>query len=225
MYHEEMIIRLASYALALVGFLSACTQQPTAPLVVENNEPDGLQRVATKYFNAGFVRPNVDFSRYKGVLIDESELAFKTPDRSKQQFPLTDEQKLRLRQLLDEQFATELDNLKNLHISDVPGPDVLDLRVRVQDILATVPPQGVGQAGWGGLFLEALGEATLVIELRDSESEEVLARVFDRRALEGTAIAQQGAAPVTRWQDVEKISMHWATTVRKRLDVLVSGKY
>jgi hypothetical protein len=67
-----------------------------------------------------------------------------------------------------------------------------------------------------------LGEATLVIELSDSESGEVLARVYDRQAIEGVAIAQDPSAPVTRWEDVEALCKKWASTVRDRLDVLVA---
>ena len=70
--------------------------------------------------------------------------------------------------------------------------------------------------------MRALGEATLVIELHDSESGEILARVYDRRAVEGVAIAQQQAAPLMRWEDVESMSERWASTVRDRLDVLVT---
>lgn len=225
MYYQVMTFRPTIYAVALVVFLSACAAQPTAPLVLENDNPDGLQRVSTRYFDAGFVRPGVNFSRYSAVMITESELAFRTPDRSKNEFPLSDEQKLRFRELLDQQFATELGRLQNLSVTDTPGPDVLDLHVRVQDILAKVPPRAAGQTGWGSLFLEALGEATLVIELRDSESDEILARVYDRRALEGSAVAQDGAAPVTRWAEAEAVGAHWAATVQKRLDALVTQQY
>jgi hypothetical protein len=84
-----------------------------------------------------------------------------------------------------------------------------------------VPPNAVGKSGWGSLSLRALGEATLVIELSDSESGEILARVYDRRAIEGVAIAQDPSAPVTRWEDVEVLCEQWASTVRERLDVLV----
>ena len=150
--------------------------------------------------------------------------AFRTPDRSQQQFPLTEEQKSRFQDLLEARFQAEFVKLENLEVTDSPGPGVLDLHVRVQDILATVPPRTLGRAGRGGLALQALGEATLVIELRDAESEEVLARVFDSRAIQGVAIAQ-GDAPITRWEDVEKICDSWASTVRARLDVVVSGDY
>ena len=102
------------------------------------------------------------------------------------------------------------------------GPKALELEVRVQDIVAMVPPRSV--SGVGDIALHALAEATLVIEISDSESEEILARVYDRRVIEGTAIAQKQGPPVTQWEDVEAVCSRWAATVRARLDVVVNGE-
>ena len=213
-----MIIR----GLLLAVLLCACAPQPSLPITETATHLDGLGKVSSKYFGAAFVRPGADFSRYQELLVSGSELAFKTPDRAKQQFPLSAEQKDRFRTLLDTQFAEELGSLENLQLTDAAGPNALAVQVRVQDILATVSSNAVGGSGWGSLSLRALGEATLVIELSDSESGEILARVYDRRAIEGVAIAQDPSAPVTRWEDVEAMCKHWATTVRDRLDVLVA---
>jgi hypothetical protein len=216
-----MIIR----ALVLAMLVGACAPQPGIPVTVPATDLDGLESVSSKYFGAAFIRPGADFSRYQEILVGGSELAFKTPDRTKQQFPLSAEQKDRFRTLLDAQFAEKLADLNNLRLTDAVGPDALAVQVRVQDILATVPPQAVGKSGWGSLSLRALGEATLVIELSDSESGEILARVYDRQAIEGVAVAQNQAAPITRWEDVEALCKKWASTVRDRLDVLVGRKY
>ncbi len=216
-----MIIR----ALLLAVLVCACTPQPLLPVTAPTTDLDGLESVSSKYFGAAFIRPGADFSRYQEILVSGSELAFKTPDRTKQQFPLSTEQKDRFRTLLDAQFAEKLADLNNLRLTDAVGPDALAVQVRVQDILATVPPQAVGKSGWGSLSLRALGEATLVIELSDSESGEILARVYDRQAIEGVAVAQNQAAPITRWEDVEALCKKWASTVRDRLDVLVEKQY
>ena len=215
-----MIIRIFLIAL----LVSACAPQPIVPVAATTNEVDGLEQVSSRYFDTAFVRPGMDFSHYTEVLVNESELAFKTPDRAQRQFPLSDEQKDRFRQTLDAQFAAELANLDNLRLTDAGGARCARFQVRVQDILTTVPAQATGGAGWGSLSLRALGEATLVIELHDSESGEILARVYDRTAVEGVAVAQNQAAPLTRWQDAEVMCKQWASTVRQRLDALVAGK-
>jgi hypothetical protein len=209
--------------LGFFGLMSACAPQPTIPIDLPETNFDGLEEIRSKYFSAAFVRPGVDFSDYRELLLSESELAFRTPDRSKQQFPLTAEQKNRFRQLLDTQFAEELANSSTLQMTSSAGPNALKLEVRVQDIVAMVPPRSV--SGVGDIALQALAEATLVIEISDSESEELLARVFDRRVIEGTAIAQKQGPPVTQWEEVEAVCKRWAATVRARLDVVVGGDY
>jgi hypothetical protein len=209
--------------LGFFGLLSACAPQPTTPIDLPETNFDGLEEIKSKYFSAAFVRPGASFSDYKELLLSESELAFRTPDRAKQQFPLTAEQKDRFRQLLDAAFAKEFASSNTLQLTSSSGPNALKLEVRVQDIVAIVPPRSV--SGVGNIALQALAEATLVIELSDSESEEILARIYDRRVIEGTAIAQRQGPPVTQWEEVEKICNRWASTVRARLDVVVSGKY
>jgi hypothetical protein len=209
--------------LGFFGLMSACAPQPTIPIDLPKTNFDGLEEVSSRFFSAAFMRPGVDFTDYQELLLGESELAFRTPDRAKQQFPLTPEQKNRFRQLLDAQFSDEFATSKTLQITSSAGPKVLKLDVRVQDIVAIVPPRSV--SGVGNIALQALAEATLVIELSDSESEEILARVFDRRAIQGTAIAQRQGPPVTQWDQLEAICNRWATTVRARLDVVVSGNY
>ena len=208
----------------LLAALSACAPQATQPITGTDVDAEGLQTVKSRYFSTALARPGVDFSHYRGVIVSGVELAFRTPDRAKSQFPLDESQKARFRGLLEQQFSTELAGLENVELVTEAGADVLDLHIRVQDILATVPPRTVGDIGRASFALEALGEATLVIELRDSQSEEVLVRVFDQRAVEGVGMLQ-GDQAVTRWEDVESLCKHWAATVRERLDVLVSGDY
>ena len=218
-----MNMKILLISIALGGLLSACVQQPSMPVELPTTNPDGLQEVSSTFFSAAFVRPGIDLSSYKELLVSESELAFKTPDRAKQQFPLTEEQKDYFRQVLDQQFRTALGNSDTLQLTDAAGPKTLKVKVRVQDIIATVPPRSV--SGVSDIALYAVGEATLVIELSDSESAEVLARVYDRRAIEGTAISQKQGAPITRWEEVEALCKHWASTVRARLDVVIGGSY
>lgn len=219
-----MIVRSAILVIAAAVGLSACAPQPSEPLSAPAATADSLYRVASQYFDAAFVREGADFSRYRQVIIHEPELAFRTPDRSQQQFPLSEDQKQRFRDMLEAQFEAALAQSSVLSPGTAPAGDAIDLHVRVEDILAVVPPRTVGQSGRGGIALRALGEATLVIEIRDSQSEEVLARVYDRRAVEGVAMFQQDA-PITRWEDVDKLCERWATTVRDRIDAVVSGSY
>jgi len=220
---RDIPLKLGSLLL-VAGLLSACGPQPTKPIDKSSFDFEGLQQVPTRNFTAAFGRPGADFTVYDGVIVNDVQLAFRTPDRSKNQFAVDEEQKTRFRDVLEQSFVTEFANLRNIKVVDEPGPNVLDLHVRVQDITATLPGRQVGAMGRAAFALEAVAEATLVIELHDSQSEEVLVRVFDQRAVEGAAMFQDGET-VSRWQEVEQLCERWALRVREGLDVLVSGDY
>ena len=212
------------FILFVCTLVAACGPQPTQPLPKGAVNIEGLQSVTAKNFEAAFVRPGVDFSKYNKLLVNELELAFRTPDRSQNQFPLGEDQKTRFRAAMAVAFGEELGQLQNLELVTEPGPDVLDLNVRVQDIVAGTPGTRVGAMGRASFALETVGQLTLVLEIRDSESEEVLVRVFDRRAVEGAAMLS-GDNVISTWEGVERMVARWASRAREGLDALVSGDY
>jgi hypothetical protein len=62
--------------------------------------------------------------------------------------------------------------------ADDPGPDVLLIVGGLHDIVSRVPPDMVGR---GETYLSSVGEATLILEARDSLSGETIYRAIDRR--------------------------------------------
>ena len=202
---------------------SGCGPQPTQPKPTGTVNIEGLQQVRSQNFEVAFVRPGVRFADYRKLMVDELELAFRTPDREQNQFPLGEDQKTRFRAAMATAFGEELGNLQAVEVVTEPGPDVLALNVRVQDIVARAPGRRVG-GGRAGFALETVGEMTLVLELRDSESEEILVRAFDRRAFEGAAMVS-GDSVVSTWQGVDRIVARWASLTREGLENLLGGNY
>jgi hypothetical protein len=96
--------------LLLAGtLLLGCGPQPRQPMPAF--EPgvniEGLQQVESRNFEVAFARPGVRFSRYEKLLVNELELAFHTPDRSQNQFPLGEDQKTRFRAAMATAFGRE----------------------------------------------------------------------------------------------------------------------
>ncbi len=204
--------------------VSACAPQPTQPKPSGEVNIEGLQQVTARNFEAAFVRPGITFADYGKLMVDELELAFRTPDREQNQFALGEDQKTRFRAAMATAFGEELGKLENVEVVTKPGPDVLALHVRVQDIVARAPGRRVGGAGRAGFALETVGEMTLVMELRDSQSDEVLVRAFDRQAVEGAAMVS-GDSMVSTWEGVERLVGRWASRAREGLDRLLGGNY
>lgn len=216
-------IRLGILILMAVA-ASACGLQATHAEPSGEVNIEGLRQVPARNFEAAFVRPGVTFANYGKLMVDELELAFRTPDREQNQFPLGEDQKIRFRAAMATAFGEELGKLEAAEVVTEPGPDVLALHVRVQDIVARAPGRRVGAAGRAGFAMETAGDMTLVMELRDSQSGEILLRVFDRRSVEGAAMLS-GEGVVSTWEGVDRVVARWASRAREGLERLLGGDY
>lgn len=214
----------SGFLILLAVAVSGCGPQPTQPKPGGAADIEGLQAVTARNFEAAYVRPGVTFADYSKLMVEELELAFRTPDREQNQFPLGEDQKTRFRAALATAFGEELGKLEAAQVVTEPGPDVLALRVRVQDVVARAPGRRVGAGGRAGFALETVGEMTLVLELKDSQSDEVLLRAFDRQAVEGAAMVS-GDAVVSTWEGVDRIVATWASRAREGLEMLLGGEY
>lgn len=183
---------------------------------------DGLADVRSRSLDVAQVRPGTNFARYSGVFLSPPELTFRTPDRSKKEFALTEDQQARFLDLVAGAFESEFSKMQSMQLVGERGAGVLELSVRIQDIVANVSPTAISAVGRGAAFLEASGAASLVIELSDSESNELLARGVDTSTLEGAAM-RQGNEMVTRWQGVEKLSERWAAVARAGVASLINS--
>ena len=97
-----------------------------------------------------------------------------------------------------------------------PGPDVLIVRAGVLDVVSYAPPDD--RPGRGNVYLRRLGEATLVAELHDGESDAILARIVDRRAAEPAGMNLQQSNNVQNASEVRRVATYWAFSLREALD-------
>ena len=181
---------------------------------------EGLREIRSQNWDRVEVRPNVVFTVYTGIMLGDVRIAYRTPDRSQQQFPFTDEQKAQFQETLKNAYISELVAMRNAELVNAPGRDILLLSVRAINVTATIPPVSIGNVGRASIALQAIGEVTLVLELFDSRSGEILARAVDTKTVVGAAIAEDGGM-ITNWEGAGQLSARWAATTRSRLDRLL----
>ena len=182
---------------------------------------DGLAPVKNPRARNAWMRPDFTLAGYTKIMLVGAGIEFRpvnTVNRSRlstaTQFPLTPAQQERLRSVVSDAFRSELSQSQNFQLVTEPGPDVLMIWGGLVDVVSNVPPQSAGR---DAIFLSTVGQATLVIELRDSQSNAVLARIIDTRAAQPTG-ANQRSTSVTNWNEVQQLARSWAVRLREGLD-------
>jgi hypothetical protein len=131
------------------------------------------------------------------------------------EFWLSDDKKASLTEIVTAAFRAELEKSKNFTFADGPGPDVLIIVGGLHDIVSRVPPDMVGR---GETYLSSVGEATLVLEARDSLSGETIYRAIDRRSAERAGGPMTMSNTVTSKAEVRRLAQRWASRLREGLD-------
>jgi len=218
-----VVIFLVAAPAALAGCASDGSARNRGKIEIGDGESfDGLLEVTNSSASAAWVRRDFDLSGYSRVRLEGAGIEYR-PVRSgsrrlgsaNEGFPVSPSAQARLVDVMRKAFEQELARSKRFALTEEIGPGVLTVWAGLLDVVSFAPPQ---RAGRNDIFLRRLGEATLVIELRDSESNATLARVMDRRALENMTRGGTHSNAVNNFADVQKLATSWARLLRQRLD-------
>jgi len=187
-----------------------------APLAAQDSAAlEGLVKVQGSRVDAAYLMPGVDFRTYTKVMLDPTEVAFRRNfQRNFNRGPsvsgrISDDEMTRaadrVRSGFGEIFAEAYRNA-GYEVVTQSGPDVLRLRTGVLNLFVNAPDR-MSSARIRTYSVEA-GEATLVIEARDSMSGALLGRAFDRR-IAGDNFAGQRTS-VSNQADFEQLFHQWA---------------
>jgi len=179
------------------GVLLACyavgsgAQPPLATGDDADVSEDGLHRVDTSVMAGAWVRPDLDLSKYTKVYFLGTGVLFREIsgvtggvgsrlDRS--EFPVTPETQLEFRRVFRETLLEDLGGMDRFELTTTPGRDVLIAQGFLVDVVSHIPPRSVGDRATS---LRRTWEATIVLELRDSMSHDMLARTVERERPDG----------------------------------------
>lgn len=230
MYVRPHAATIAAGMLAAATLLAGCT---TAPEIDTSDDSavtyDGLYPVKGTRADDAWARPDVDWSRYSEVYLDGVSIEYRPGGESGRSsysrsqggpFEVTDAQKARLQEIVDKTFRDELGAATHLRLVDQPGPGTLRIRAGLLDVVSYVPPDS-GLGGRDSVFLSEVGAATLVLEIRDSVTNAILARVIDRRVAEDVGQFHESNR-VTNTAEVQRLVRSWARSLRMRLEEATS---
>lgn len=217
--------RTCGLALLMMAVLAATGV--TAAGDLPQTSHDGLELRKSKVASVLYVRPGADFSRYKRLAILECPVAFsgdweRDKSRSRNRLSVDDMEKMKadLSAEFRKIFTDELQNKGGYQIVGSAGDDVLVLRPAIVDLYVTAPDTQT--AGRSYTLSESAGSMTLYLEIFDSVTGQILARVADRETSRGSGRIEWRNG-VTNKAEADRILRRWASALRTRLDE-VNGK-
>lgn len=187
---------------------------------------DGLVEVKARNVDAAFLLPGADFRPYTRLMVDPTEVAFRKDWLKEMNQPgvslsrhVTQDDVAKILEAARSNFDDifhEAFQKAGYQIVTAPGPDVLRVRTGVLNLYVNAPD--IQAPGRSRTFTANAGEATLVIEVRDSSTSALLGRVVDRRATRDTGM--QMATSVSNVSDFRALFQRWAGITVKGLEEL-----
>jgi len=215
----NILTRIAATALVCLAGAMAHAQSTA----VSDNE--GLVLVKSKMLDKAWLLPGADFRPYKKVLLKEAEVAFQknwvrdmNANRATLTGPkVTDADALKIVQEARTGFnETWADTFKanGWEVVKAPGEDVLQVRPAVINLYVNAP--AAAASGTSRSYTVEAGEATLLLEVRDSRTGTLLGRFADRRQTSNSPRAQMTDSVTNRAQ-FGSLFTNWAGIAAKGL--------
>ena len=186
---------------------------------------DGLVRVDNAVVPVAYRKPDMDLTPYTRFMLDPVEVAYQKDPGNRMRsggagtndnFALSPSQMETLKGMFREAVVAALTNDDGYELTTEPGPDVLRIAASLVDLVVRVPTQRDGRQR---NFTRSYGLVTPVLELRDSQSGEILARAADRRdPTRNTSSGMAEVSPTFVRSDTRRLFQHWANLLRERLD-------
>jgi hypothetical protein len=204
-------------AVLAAALCAACATESRVPDATPEVTHDGLERVEGSRVARAWVKPGVDFSQYTHVGLLDCMVAFRRNWRMNHPGVRTRDMERIKSDLASEfrsVFTEELEN-GGFPVVESPGEHVLLIRPAIIDLNVAAPDTNTG--GRSDSFTTSPGQMTLVIELFDSVSSEILARAIDRRTARNVGNIQWATRGSNR-DAARRILRRWAGMLVAKLD-------
>lgn len=199
--------------------LAGCTQ--TAPV----NEWDGLVRRPGTRIDAVFVKPDADISGFTSVMLDPVQVSFASnwdPNQGvrnpARRLNASDVEAIQtgLATMFRETFSADIAR-SNFQLVEQAGPDTLRVSAAIVNLFVTAPD--TMSAGRSRTYTANSGQMTLVLELRDAVTGELLARAVDTQRGRQTG-SMSFTNSVTNTADARRAIGTWSTALTQGLNEL-----
>lgn len=183
---------------------------------------DGLEKINVKGIDLAYARPGATLAAYNKVKLEPVEVAFHkdwNPTRTGSRLKITADERENIRtgvsKIVYDEFVKELQAKSNYKVVDESGPDVLRVKAKIVNLYVNAPDTGT--TGRSRTYTLSTGEMTILAELYDSETGQLLARIVDRREARNTTMLTLSNSVVNAGE-ARDIASSWARILRNGLD-------
>lgn len=224
MYTPVARARGAAFTITVALFVTALLAPgfPRIAVAQDAKQWDELELRPSKGLDKLYVRPGASLAGYKRVRLERLQVEFakdwKPNDSRVGSRRLTEADFDSIKNALANEFASTCKKVLakgGYQVVDEGGEDVLDVTPLVVNLYITAPDKVT--AGRSRTYTADPGQMTLVAELRDSETSQIIARVIDtQRSSWGGPF--QMTTSVSNMAAAQAIITGWASALRKALD-------
>jgi hypothetical protein len=220
------LVLLGATLLAAPGLLAGCASSSKAASLPDTW--DGLQRRPSSELNGVWVRPNVEFKAYKSVRLDPVQVEFDkgwNPNQGVKSASrrISQEQIKEIREGLAKGFQKALGDALaqgGYPLVEEDGEETLRVGAGLVNVYINAPPRD--DAGPTRTYVVDAGEMTMAMELRDSVTGQLLARVVDTAHGQELQGLQWATGSGNAFEAAQAFKA-WAQALRRGLDT-VNGK-
>ncbi|HJY36951.1 MAG TPA: DUF3313 family protein [Steroidobacteraceae bacterium] len=218
--HRQTLLAATALACAL---LQGCQTTPKASPIDELSLHEGLERVDSKTADAVFRRPDANMATYSKLLLRPITVQFaknwdpKANGSALYDMHEPDREKIKteLAQVFADVFRKELEKGGYPLVSE-PAADVLEIQAAIVNLYITAPDVSMQTSARTKVYTSDAGHMTLIMQLHDSVTGQLLARAYDHR--DSGPDMWQWTNSVTNTAEARRIIATWATALRKALD-------
>ncbi len=188
---------------------------------------DGLARVPAKNVDYLYLRPGADFRQYDAIILEPTQVAFRKNwqrDMNRSRSGLSRVSDSQLRKAIDESQEKVRTTFEKrfretgFQIVTAPAENALKVTVGVANVDVSAPEMNSARSR---TFSEQAGYGTLIIEVRDSVSGELLGRAVDHGTAGDHFVMMRNT--VNNWADFEQLFDDWAAISAKGFRKLVAS--
>ena len=225
----------------LAAALAGCSSTPTFQTGEDAELSfDGLTRMDGTIMDIVWARPDIDLTGYRKVMLEGMGVEYRevsgpysgragmssstvmmrstAKPGSRMEFKLDADTRALFEEEISGAFIEAMGSSDVFEIVEEAGPDVLLIRGGLLDVVSRVPPETVGRSE---IYIDSVGEATLILEIRSSVSKSIYVRAVDGRAM-SQAFQMQRSNRATNRTEVRRLGRRWGDMLRDGLDTLLT---